>query len=103
MQRLLLAEAVIKEIASAKLVVTSRLHAALPAVGLDTDVIFIPPKLDYRQIDYIHFFNVICYASNFNKCISKIQNLGTLSHKKIKEIEEVKENLMRVVKAFINT
>lgn len=44
--RLLLAEKRLEQIASAQLVVTSRLHVALPAAALGTPVLFVPRDID---------------------------------------------------------
>lgn len=48
-----MAEDLVRKYASAKLVVTSRIHAGLPSVGLDTPVIFISnEKITSRNCDF---------------------------------------------------
>lgn len=53
------AEELIKRYSKARLVVTSRLHCALPCVALGTPVIFVPKdKNDIRFKGYNEFLNI---------------------------------------------
>lgn len=66
-----MARDLVKRYAKAKLVITSRIHAALPCLGVETPVIFIPSKgLDATRenagrFDGLEeFFNIIRWSNN---------------------------------------
>jgi len=68
-EKIELAEALLDRYAKAKLVITSRIHVALPCLGLGTPVLFVDVGYDmkngYERFDGIYqFFNVIS-ADNF--------------------------------------
>ena len=59
--------ALIKRYAKAEMVVTSRIHCALPCLGLDTPVLFVDDKAspDYHRCRFdglIELFNVVEYS-----------------------------------------
>lgn len=61
------AETLIKRYAKAEMVVTSRIHCALPCLGLDTPVLFVDDKAspDYHRCRFdglIELFNVVEYS-----------------------------------------
>ena len=57
-RRLLLAEDRLTQIQKAKLVVTTRIHAALPCLALGTPVVFVPPtRGDPRTESFLNWFN----------------------------------------------
>lgn len=69
MDLLLEAERLIKKYARAKLVVTSRIHCALPCVGLETPVVFIDNKNQSKdsscRLDGLReLFNVLTWNNN---------------------------------------
>lgn len=91
------AESLIKKYARAKLVVTSRIHCALPCVSLDTPVIFVTDKngeinSEGRLGGLTDFFNKIAYTSE-NGLIFK-------EHVK-KDYLPVKDELVKRVEEFI--
>jgi hypothetical protein len=110
-KKLAYAEKLIKKYAEASLVVTSRIHCALPCLGLETPVIFVnsdgiekirdPNRLDglvdlFRQMDYRNF----CLNSNDEllKNLNKI-NSNTVIYNK-QDYPSLKEDLIRKCYAF---
>lgn len=65
-QRFKIAKNLLNNYAKAKLIITTRLHGALPCLGLNTPVIFINKKYDYRRFPGLYeFLNTI--GINYNK------------------------------------
>ncbi len=108
--RLAEAERLVKLYARAKLVVTSRIHCALPCLGLETPVIYTKRKNDEeisscRFGGLIDLFNVIVGDENgFNSCFeydgkfidsSKITNPT--------KWKKLRDNLKKQVENFVNT
>lgn len=73
-EKLEYARELLKKYSSAKLVVTSRIHAALPAIGMDTPTIFVTSDFLNNSKDLgrnggrfeglIEFFNILNYKNN---------------------------------------
>lgn len=62
-ERFALADKLLRKYARAKLVVTTRIHCALPCLAVGTPVIFILNKYDNKRYEgLINFFNVIGYT-----------------------------------------
>jgi hypothetical protein len=59
LQRFKLAYNILQNYSKAKLVITTRIHAALPCLSLRTPVIFINKKFDIRYRGLYEFFNTI--------------------------------------------
>ncbi|MEM4558225.1 MAG: polysaccharide pyruvyl transferase family protein [Desulfurococcaceae archaeon] len=102
-RRLKIASAVIKLVASAQAVVTSRLHIALPALALETPLVFIPrDPNDMRFSGYRQFMAFFCPIEKAAKCIREfkpedytIPNRGLL--------EDLKEDMQKRVYSFLET
>ncbi|WP_318774443.1 polysaccharide pyruvyl transferase family protein [Thermus sp.] len=88
-------------IASSELVLTSRLHVALPALAFNTPVIFVHSNLsDPRFGGFLPFLNH--YQTTGFREIA-----GTISWDKVRnpnsdELENVKDTLFKEVRAFLN-
>lgn len=64
-QRFKIAKALLSKYARAKLIITTRLHGALPCLALNTPVIFINKKYDYRRFQGLYeLLNTIGINSN---------------------------------------
>lgn len=96
------AECRLKEIARAKLVITSRLHIAMPAVSLDIPVIFIHRNLkDPRFLGLIDFVN----AYTENEFLSEINKIDwfSIQNPNREKLEILKQNLKNVVEKFLKS
>ncbi|MCX7998421.1 MAG: polysaccharide pyruvyl transferase family protein [Leptospiraceae bacterium] len=95
------AEEILHEISRAKLVITSRLHAALPALAFNTPVLFVNNNLkDPRFTGLLEFLNHYDFVSFRN-------NIGDIDFETIKnpnqdELRNIKNKLTREVLNFIN-
>ncbi|MDN5345741.1 MAG: hypothetical protein PWQ73_238 [Petrotoga sp.] len=100
--RLSAAECRLREIARAKLVITSKLHIAMPAVSLGVPVIFIHRNLeDPRFLGLIDFVNA--YTENeFLNEINKIDWFSIQNPNREKS-EILKQNLKDVVEEFLKS
>lgn len=88
------AEVLLKKYSEASLVVTSRLHCALPCVALGTPVIFIPPNPnDVRFKGYQDFLKI--YS------LYDIETIDWNSIPKTQVPTNLRENLIQKVHAFI--
>ncbi len=95
-----MAKKYLERYAKAKLVITSRLHCALPCLAFGTPVIFVHKNLDDPRFgglkDYLK-----CYTpQEFKKEINKIDCKSHSSNPK--NIRKIKNNLIRTVRDFIN-
>ena len=71
------AEALVKEYAKATLVITSRIHCALPCLSLNTPVVLLSPKFDEKRfLGLFSFFNFVGVddKNNFHIDIEKDEN-----------------------------
>ncbi|MEM1510192.1 MAG: polysaccharide pyruvyl transferase family protein [Thermofilaceae archaeon] len=95
------AEAIVREIASAKLVITSRLHAALPSLAFKTPVIFVPSNpLDPRFSGYLEYLT-ICPPHSFKRCIAEININNPPLPPNLDKLQVLKQNLIATVKNFL--
>ena len=74
-ERIAEAKQQLKEIANAKLIITSRIHSALPAVAFETPVLFLSDGLEHinqkSRLEGMDCFFPILNSSDLNKWISK--------------------------------
>jgi hypothetical protein len=100
--RLRLVEKYIALIAQSKLVITSRLHTALPALSFGIPVIFINDNLkDPRFTGYMQFFYAFT-PEEFVREVKKNPNLLLIEQIPNEELlNELKEKLKYMVKSFI--
>lgn len=94
------AHELLKTYAGAKLVVTSRLHSALPCLAFGTPVIFVHNDLNDPRfgglLDYLRAYS----TEDFNKNIQKISWENPLPNPR--DIEPLRQELQRKCKEFIN-
>ncbi|MEM2191742.1 MAG: polysaccharide pyruvyl transferase family protein [Archaeoglobaceae archaeon] len=99
-EKLLKAEEIIYKISKAKLVITSRLHAALPALSFNTPVLFVNQNPnDPRFKGYLEFLNY--YSIDKFK-----ENIENINYEKVKnpnqeKLQPIKKNLVKKVKEFV--
>lgn len=99
--RLKKAEEQLRKLASAKLVVTSRLHAALPALAFGTPVIFVHRNLnDPRFEGLLQFLNYYT-PSEFKKEVIKIDFENPPESPNQEILKELKNRLIKTVIAFL--
>jgi len=102
--RMKLAEKYLAVIAHSRLVITSRLHTALPALSFGVPVIFVNNNLgDPRFSGYLQFF----YSFTPSKFINtikdrKIDLFESLEIQNHELLERIKKRLIRIVDKFIN-
>ncbi len=100
--RFKMAEAIILEIASAKLVITSRLHAVLPSLAFKTPVIFVHPNpTDPRFSGYQEYIPMFCPPHRFKRCIAEIDISNPSPPPNFDRLQELKRNLIATVKNFL--
>ena len=101
MERLKKAEEQLQRIATAKLVITRRLHAALPAIALGTKVIFIHKDLaDPRFKGFLDYLN--CYTiPEFKKVFKKFDFENPPENPNQEKLKEMKLNLVKTVEEFM--
>jgi len=101
-ERLRRAATQIVKLASAKLVITSRLHAALPATAFRTPVIFVtenPKKPRYRGLlRFVNHFTI----KEFKSIVRKIDWNSPMRNPNEDELSKLKRELIRKVEKFIN-
>lgn len=110
------AELLVKKYAKAKLVVTSRIHCALPCIGLETPLIFVLDKImesnqnifnaPNRFGGLLDFFRVVEFSGNRLKTIDtelrKIRKVSSNTFFKNKQNWQVyKEKLVMICKEFV--
>ncbi|MEM1903634.1 MAG: polysaccharide pyruvyl transferase family protein [Pyrobaculum sp.] len=102
-RRLKIASAVIKLVASAQAVVTSRLHIALPALALETPLVFIPrDPNDVRFSGYRQFMAYFCPVEKAAKCIREFKPEDyTIPNRRL--LEDLKEDMQKRVYSFLET
>lgn len=102
-ERLRKAEDEIKKLASASIVITSRLHAALPAVAFGTPVIFIAKNInDPRFSGLTKFFN--CYTlKEFESVVNKMDWENPPENPNQDELKNLKNNIIEIVRNFIKS
>jgi hypothetical protein len=95
-----MAEEILKEYASSSLVITSRLHCALPCVAFGTPVIFVPKNpYDPRLKGYSEYLKI--YSIDEFKKIDWINSDFNLSPQQKKKIEDLKTQLIQRCLQFI--
>jgi len=100
--RLLRALSYVKKYALAKLVLTSRLHAALPAVAFGTSVIFV-----HRNLNDPRFIGLIKYVNHYElREFKKIARTLDYNNPPINphgsELKELKQKLLKTVLSFVS-
>lgn len=101
-KRLNLAEKRILQIANSRLVITSRLHAALPAVAFGIPVLFVHRNLnDPRFSGLLQFFNFYS-ISEFHDIIRDFDWDNPPDNPNRKILAKVKQNLIQEVTKFVN-
>lgn len=101
--RFKVAEAIIREIASAKLIITSRLHAALPALAFKVPVIFVPLNpADFRFSGYLDYFSIFCHPNQFKQLLAKIDINNLPPPSNTYKLQEIKHRLIDTVRDFLN-
>ncbi|MEM4898598.1 MAG: polysaccharide pyruvyl transferase family protein [Pyrobaculum sp.] len=102
-RRLKIASAVIKLVASAQAVVTSRLHIALPALAFETPLVFIPgDPNDVRFSGYRQFMAYFCPVEKAAKCIREFKPEDyTIPNRRL--LEDLKEDMQKRVYSFLET
>jgi len=94
------AEKLLDRYARAKLVLTSRLHCALPCLALGTPVVFI-----HRNLDDPRFKGLIEYCENYSvkEFMDKIPDLKWEQFMPENgNIQKIRENLIELCKKFVN-
>lgn len=101
-RRLKLAQDIIKLIAGASGVITSRLHIALPALAIGVPLIFVPPNpLDLRFSGYRQYFRFICSIDRFLYCLRNFKpEKYTIPN--YESLAEIISNLEYKIKSFLN-
>jgi hypothetical protein len=102
LNREFLAELLLEEYAKAKLVITSRLHCALPCLAFKTPVIFIHPNLnDIRFSGLLELVNH-CTPSDFlqNNFQIDINNLDKYNCQNNDLMSQIKQNLIQTCEMF---
>lgn len=101
-KRLELANERLNEIATASLVITSRLHAALPALAFGTPVVFVHRNLsDPRFAGLLRFLN--CYDTQAFSKISKNIPWDNLTNPNTEELNLLRANLIKICENFVNS
>jgi polysaccharide pyruvyl transferase WcaK-like protein len=99
-QRFQRAEALLERYARARLVITSRLHGALPCLALGTPVIFVHRDLDSPRfsglLDYLRAYSV----EEFKHKVKEIDLENPEPNPK--SIDKLRDNLTRTCKGFID-
>ncbi|MEM4439093.1 MAG: polysaccharide pyruvyl transferase family protein [Pyrobaculum sp.] len=100
-RRLKIASAVIRLVASAQAVVTSRLHIALPALALETPLVFIPrDPNDMRFSGYRQFMAHFCPIEKAIRCIQEFKpEEYSIPNRRL--LEDLKENLQKRIYDFL--
>ena len=94
------AERILERYARAKLVVTSRLHCALPCLAFGTPVIFVHRNLrDPRFSGYLEYMRAYS-LEEFKESVSEIDWENPKPNPK--SIQKLRENLIKTCKDFIN-
>jgi len=90
------AECYIKLFARSKLVITSRLHTALPCVALGTPVIFVHSILNHKRYkDYLHLFGHFCHFNSFEPPdYNQLLDKAALSKSRACNISELQQELI---------
>lgn len=95
------AEKQLQRLASAKLVITSRLHAALPALAFGTPVIFVHRNINDQRftglLQYINYYNI----TDFKREVNKIDFYNPPDNPNQKMLEEIKKQLIKKVTEFM--
>ena len=95
------AEEQLQRLATAKLVLTSRLHAALPAVALGTNVIFIHNNLKDPRflglLDYVNHYHI----SEFKKIINKFDFDNPPENPNRDRLEKLKKQMIYKIRKFL--
>ncbi|MEM1890684.1 MAG: polysaccharide pyruvyl transferase family protein [Pyrobaculum sp.] len=101
--RLQIASEVVKLVASARAVVTSKLHIALPALALETPLVFIPgDPNDVRFSGYRQFMAYFCPVEKAAKCIREFKPEDyTIPNRRL--LEDLKEDMQKRVYSFLET
>jgi len=100
-KRLMIAERILKRYSKAKLVVTSRLHVALPCLAFNTPVIFVHWNLkDPRISPYLRYLNAYS-LKEFKSKIHEIDWDNPKPNPNPNGIYKLRENLVKTVKKFI--
>ncbi|HIP92257.1 MAG TPA: hypothetical protein EYH25_02210 [Thermotoga sp.] len=99
--RLIIAEEQLKRLANAQVVITSRLHAALPAIAFGTPVIFVHRNLNDPRftglLKYINHYDI----SEFKKQVNEIDWENPPQNPSQKELRELKRTLIKKCQKFI--
>lgn len=101
------AERLVKKYARAKLVVTSRIHCALPCLGLETPVIYIDGNNNFQSSCRLgglkELFNVLKWEKGHLKsCFDVVGKFGIENTPQNKNSwVELRNNLVKTVKDFI--
>jgi len=95
-----MAETILKEYASASLVITSRLHSALPCLAIGTPVIFVPKNPhDPRLEGYSEYLKI--YSVDEFQQINWVITDFNLSSQQKEKIKDLKEQLIQRCTKFI--
>lgn len=87
------ADSLLKKYSNAKLIITSRIHAALPATGMNTPCIFVLPfnmskSSKSRLVGLIELLNVVVHKGSKIKNIDKIDVINPRTKSNYLEIKE---------------
>ncbi|AYV77974.1 MAG: glycosyltransferase [Edafosvirus sp.] len=100
-EKMELAQNLLDRIAQAKLVITSRLHTALPALAFKTPVIFLHDNLkDVRFKGILKFLK--CYTAGDKLDVDLDHYSMTYKHKENKELDTIIKNLTDTVNRWIS-
>ncbi|MBW9221796.1 polysaccharide pyruvyl transferase family protein [Methanothermococcus sp. SCGC AD-155-C09] len=100
-KRLKLAEIQLQKLANAQMVITSRLHAALPAISFGTPVIFVHENLNDPRftglLKYINHYNI----SEFKKQVNEIDWENPPQNPSQEELRKLKSDLINKCLEFV--
>lgn len=99
--RLNLAESQLQKLANARVVITSRLHAALPAIAFGTPVIFVHRNLNDPRftglLKYINHYDIL----EFKKQVNEIDWENPPQNPSQKELRKLKRALIKKCQEFV--
>ena len=100
-KRLKLAEVQLQRLANAQLVITSRLHAALPAIAFGVPVIFVHNNLNDPRFEGLLKFINHYSIDEFKKYINEIDWENPPQNPSQKEVKKLKKNLINKCLEFL--
>jgi exopolysaccharide biosynthesis predicted pyruvyltransferase EpsI len=92
------AEALLEKYAQAKLVITSRLHCALPCIALGTPIIFIPK--DITDVRYSGYLDILDWYEMGGLVAGKT-TLEVKKQKNKSKVDKFKKDLTKTCEDFI--